>query len=67
MKSIIFINPYRDDSEKSLVLYDSEKDMEERIVQKVLERISLTVDATKAIQQIKELQDLLDQFENRFK
>ena len=66
MKSIIFINPNRDNSEKSLVLYDSEQELEDRIVKKVFERLSLTVDVSKAIQEIKKLQDQLDSFEKRF-
>ena len=68
MSKIAFSNPYNDDSENTLIPYETEKEREaeERIVKKVLERLSLTVDITKAIQQIKELQELLKQFEKRF-
>ena len=67
MSGIIFINSGNSHPEKTLKLYDSEKEKEERIAKMVLERLSVTTDVSKAIQEIKELQNLLDQLEKRFK
>ena len=66
MKYIAFTNPYNDTSKKSLLLYDPEQELVDRIVEKVLERLSLTLDVSKVIQQIKELEKELDNFEKRF-
>jgi len=71
MSEIAFANSNSEntnDSKRYLKVYEYERDkeMEERIVRKVLSHLALSVDVKRAIENIKELQDELDRFEEHF-